>query len=122
MTEEAEQIVNEKEIARLNEQIDQLANFILKEFPNEPGKETSEGAVECAIRLLKASKIDSKFELSRERLQQIRIEAAKCAGEFSTVGHPWAMAYLQLAHAANALDAMLARVELQAREEVCKAP
>jgi len=33
-----------------------LAKFILKEFPKEPGKHTSESAVDVAIRLLKKKK------------------------------------------------------------------
>jgi hypothetical protein len=40
----------------LQDQINQLANFIIVEFPDEIGKHNSEGAVECAIRLLKKYK------------------------------------------------------------------
>jgi len=34
-------------------EIDRLANFILREFPGEPGKYNSESAVDVAIRLLR---------------------------------------------------------------------
>jgi hypothetical protein len=40
----------------LQNQINQLANLIIVEFPDEIGKYTSESAVECAIRLLKEYK------------------------------------------------------------------
>ena len=36
----------------VRKQIDELARFILEEVPGEPSR--NEGAVECAIRLIKA--------------------------------------------------------------------
>jgi hypothetical protein len=41
----------------LREQIDQLARVLMDEFPGEPGRTRSEGAVECAIRLLREQKM-----------------------------------------------------------------
>ena len=38
------------------DQIEKLANFILKEYPDEPGRYGTEGAIECAIRILKTQK------------------------------------------------------------------
>jgi hypothetical protein len=45
-----------EEKAFLEKQIDELAAFIMREYPSEPGKNGSEGAVECAIRLLSEKK------------------------------------------------------------------
>lgn len=36
----------------LSEQIKQLGKFLLDRYPSQPGRVASEGAVECAIRLL----------------------------------------------------------------------
>lgn len=38
-------------------QIEKLANFILREYPDEPGRYETEGAIECAIRILKERSI-----------------------------------------------------------------
>lgn len=37
-------------------QIEQLANFILNEYPYEPGRYEFEGVIQCAIRLLNERK------------------------------------------------------------------
>ena len=42
----------EEHKCQATEQIDKLANFLMKEFQDEFGKAGSEGAVEMAIRLL----------------------------------------------------------------------
>jgi len=46
------------EISNLESQIEKLANFIMQEIDGEPSK--NEGAVECAIRLLKKCYDESK--------------------------------------------------------------
>ncbi len=45
---EIDKLIAEKD--RLSEQIDRLAQFIMRNIPGEPSQD--EGAVDCAIRLL----------------------------------------------------------------------
>jgi len=47
-------------------EIDRLADFILKNYPYEIGKETSESAVDVAIRLLKSRLKEDWEELVKE--------------------------------------------------------
>lgn len=50
--EEIERLTVEIGALRFGSQIDRLARFLLEKFPDEPGRKGSEGAIECAMRLL----------------------------------------------------------------------
>jgi len=64
---ESGQYARQSDVNRIN-QIDQLANFIMAEVDGEPSE--NEGAVECAIRIMKEQKHTIDFLKERRKIGQ----------------------------------------------------
>lgn len=95
---------------RLEEQVKRLAGFIMEELPGEPSE--NEGAVDTAIRLLRATKRDpEKDTFSFEEAEYIEAKAANLS-KFA-LNQTWIATYKQLAEAAYALKTGIDRATVK---------